>query len=905
MRSERNSPRRFKLYALAAVLGWSVCIALMFFWQMHTIREQVLELARLEARTAFFKDVMYRRWNARAGGVYVPASKDTPPNPYLNVPDRDVVTTSGMKLTLINPAYMTRQVHEMQDGQQGILGDITSLNPIRPENAPDEWEREALLKFEDGEAEISGVASVNGTEYMRLMRPLVTGEECLACHASQGYAVGEIRGGISVAIPMEPFWSVLDVRQRSESISMGLIWLLGTIMIFLGSSRLVSEAGRILKSEKTIRAITDTASDAIIMLDRQGLIRFWSQGGTDMFGASPVEVIGTPIKEFLSDFGDHPVTMELFEDVAGFEDALPIRLLANRKDGPRFPVEVSVSKVELDGADHTVCVLRDITERQEAEEALRRAREEAESANIAKSEFLANLSHEIRTPMNGIIGMTDLALDSSLNQEQREYLETIKHSADSLYGLLNEILDFSKIEAGKLELEQIDFNLRSLVESTTHVFAVQAHHKGIELHCHIPPSTPVYLRGDPGRLRQVLVNFLGNAIKFTNEGEIILRVEELELPPGRNDGEEGGICFCFSVSDTGIGIPADKIGSVFESFKQADSSTTRRYGGTGLGLAISRQLVELMGGTVGVHSELGRGSTFHFTATFQPGDVVDESDLSSVDLTDLSVLIVDDNETNRFILSEMLTGWGAIPVEADNHLQALSRLKRAIHDKHPVDLVLLDFQMPRTDGIELAWMIKSDPEIKDTKLIMLTSAALKGDMDRALKAGISRFLHKPVKQVDLLSAIMTVTGRHSMKGAASGEEGPVDADESRASYRILLVEDNAINRKLVVRVLEKNGHLVRTAYNGVEALNLLEQEEFDLVLMDIQMPEMDGIEATRCIRKADPSRFNPDIPIVAITARAMKGDMEDCFKAGMNGYMAKPIRAGEIIKVIEETLQKK
>jgi PAS domain S-box-containing protein len=650
-------------------------------------------------------------------------------------------------------------------------------------------------------------------------------------------------------------------------------------------------ATQLLRSEDQYRAILATIEDGYFEVDWQGRYRFVNEAFCRMTGYEARELIGQSYKKFFD-----PETIQLLYDSYStvYRTGQPLKALEYAlvtKDGTERYVEESVTlkRGPSGEPERFMGIRRDCTARKLAEREFTAAKVAAEAASRAKGEFLANMSHEIRTPMNGIIGMTELVLGTELTPYQAECLATVKSSAVSLLAILNDILDFSKIESRKLELESVPFSLVDLVNETLRPLAVTAHEKGLELAADVESDVPDIVIGDPVRLKQVLTNLVGNALKFTHRGEVLLAVR-------KDRGGFGKTITRFAVSDTGIGIPEENHAAIFDAFSQGDGSTTRRYGGTGLGLAISSTLVRLMGGEIAIQSVPGQGSTFQFAVPLEVGDPRMANALAGGGsrLIGLRVLVVDDNAVNRQILETQLTRWRMKPLAVSGGQAALEALAAAAHDHDPFGLVLLDAQMPDLDGFAVAGEIGTRPELAGSTIMMLSSGGHYGDASRCRDLGVSAYLIKPVKQSDLYDAISRL-----VDGAVAARlEVPVEAAAARP-LKVLLAEDNVVNQRVAVGLLSKRGHEVTVAGNGREALAALETGRFDVVLMDVQMPEMGGLEAAVAIRERERQQGG-HVPIVAMTAHAMAGDRERCLAAGMDGYLAKPIDPLALFAAIEK-----
>ena len=670
----------------------------------------------------------------------------------------------------------------------------------------------------------------------------------------------------------------------------------------------VGEQGRARDAERKFRCLVDSAPDALVITDGAGRIALSNRQAEVLFGYQSDELTGQPIEVLVPD----RFRIGHREHCARFTQAPAVRsmgvgdeLAGRRRDGTEFPAQISLSHMETSEGRFVIAAIRDITRQKLDERELREAKEVAEASVRIKSEFLATMSHEIRTPMNGVIGMTGLLLDTSLTAEQREYAEMVRASGEALLDIINDILDFSKIEAGKLDLEMVEFDLRALVEDVVMLLAERAHAKGLELACLLQASVPTTVRGDPGRLRQILTNLVGNAVKFTQRGEIMVSVGVADLVSDHNSRE---IALRFEVTDTGIGVTDEQRARLFQLFTQADGSTTRKYGGTGLGLAICKRLSELMQGEIGVESVPGTGSMFWFTVRMERcAELCPEPAVPKVSLQGCRVLIVDDRALNRRILEQQLRGQGVVCESATDGLQALVAMQVAAAQGTPFDLAILDLQMSGIDGLELAHRIKADPMLSTVQLVLLTSLGRRGDAKAAQEAGIVAYLTKPVRQAQLIECLALVLGMRQRAATNSGSRAAElitrhSLKEASAKHilRLLVVEDNRVNQKVAATMLEKLGYCVDVVANGHEAVEVLARIHYALVFMDCQMPEMDGFEATRVIRQHRQEWGH--IPIIAMTANALAEDRARCLASGMDDYISKPVQMKDLSAMIRRWL---
>ena len=686
----------------------------------------------------------------------------------------------------------------------------------------------------------------------------------------------------------------------------------GNLKGYRGVDRDITEQKRIEAELRKLSRAVQQSPVSIVITDTRGLIEFVNPKFTDLTGYTAEEAIGQNPR-ILNAGQTPPETFENLWRTVTSGNTWKGEVLNKAKDGSLFWELTSVSPLydENGVITHYLAVKEDITEKKHVTDQLIIAKEQAERATLAKSSFLATMSHEIRTPMNGVIGMTSLLLDTELNAEQLEYTEIVRKSAENLLTIINEILDFSKIEAGKLDLEILDFDVRLTVEETAELLAFRVADKGLELICCIDPEVPSYLRGDPGRLRQIIMNLVGNAIKFTHHGEIVINVS-------LSSDQDNVATLLFKIHDTGVGIPAERLGAIFTPYSQADVSTSREYGGTGLGLPICKQLAELMGGEIGVTSEMDLGSTFWFTGRFEKQSIQNSPAAKNataephVEISGIKVLAITTSVTNRSLLTTLLNQWGCHSETAIDGESALLLLQQAAHRNEPFRLLLMDQRLPDMDGRELGRRIKDDPALESTSMVMLTVAGQRGDAAALTQIGFSGYLTKPVRPTQLHDCIALVLGKNNAETQNTESlrkpEGIITRHtvEELAEHhvRILLAEDNVINQKVMLSILSKLDYRTDVAADGLEAVRALERIDYDLVLMDVMMPGMDGFAATAEIRDMASQVLNHDVPIIAVTANALKNDRDACLAAGMNDFLPKPVRKDELAGILKKWLQR-
>ncbi len=705
---------------------------------------------------------------------------------------------------------------------------------------------------------------------------------------------------VAATDPARPAEELLEDPRGHEHDEMGvLVQTINSVLSNFEKSLVTRrEAEKALRdSEEKYRSIIENASEGIFQAGNRRFLTANPALAQILGYASIHELIGS-VDNIAKLFVDVKAVKNLYKRLRCKEKINNFEFQAIRRDDSLIDLSVNVHAVfDTNGkVRYYEGLVEDITQRRHAEK-LKIEKDAAEAANSAKSEFLANMSHEIRTPMNGIIGMTGLLLETELGHEQRSYAEAVQVSADSLLSIINDILDFSKIEAGKMDFEIYDFDLRPAVEEMSEMISLKAHEKGLEFACLIQPDVPARIRGDAGRLRQILINLTGNAIKFTEKGDVVIRVSLV------NETEQNQT-IRFAVSDTGIGIPADRLNRLFKSFSQVDVTTTRRYGGTGLGLAVSKKLVELMGGKIGVESQEGKGSTFWFTLVTEK---VIQAHPAKIELpTDVKgkrILAVDDSAINLEVVSSFFKAWECDFQIASTAKNAFQILSKAAQIGAPFHLVIIDYMMPDIDGEMLGRIIKADPALKETVLIMLTSRGMRGDAAKMKQIGFTAYLTKPVRKQQLFDCIVkSLSGQKPSTTATAAQSDFITryslGEDPEKAIRILLVEDNEINRRLAIHMLQKAGYEVDFALNGRDAVKALEQTPYHLVLMDVNMPEMDGFETTRMIRDKSSKVIDHNIPIIAMTAYAMRGDKERCLQEGMDDYVSKPIKPALLFDTI-------
>ncbi len=823
-------------------------------------RAEAVGLPGREGQRMVLRESQYRK----TGDGAAPAPIELEPGAMATAElDSQLVTFTGVLLDDAHQGGMDRLTIQRESGElvEAVL-----------EEAPPgiKWPRGARLQ-------VTGVYSLVFDEFRQ----------------PRGFRV-QLRGPDDVTVLEAAGWWTIGRALAAASI-LAFGFVLAVVFIEALRRRVASQTIQIRqqllkesKLEERHREIVDNATDGIFVTDRTGRLTLFNPAGERLTGYSREQALAMRLQDIVHP-EDHAGGMKGLRAALRRQCITTFRCRLRRRTGDFVWVEITARVLrETRSITGVLGIVRDISERMRYEQEIMRARDAAEASARAKSAFLANMSHEIRTPMNGVIGMSNLLLDTPLAAEQREFADTIRHSAESLLAVLNDILDFSKIEAGKLALETVDFDVVEVVDSTLELLAARAAAKQLELASFLPVNVPRYLRGDPGRIRQVLLNLLGNAIKFTARGEVVVAAQVLETA-----GD--AVVLRLEVTDTGIGVTPEQQVELFQPFVQADSSTTRRFGGTGLGLAICKQLVELMGGEIGVLSKPGQGSTFWFTLRLPRAERAPETLPPPEALRGRRVLIVDDNETNRRIFRHYVNGWGMLPELAEGAGHAVQMMRSAVREGRPFEVVLLDYQMPEVDGLEFARTVRADVELRATPMLLLTSLDRRLTREEMTGQGLSELLVKPVRQQDLLLALQRALPTVAVPTPRVLAAAPAAEPLESFDFRVLVAEDNAVNVRVTMMQLAKLGCQADLAGNGFEVLAAVERSNYDVILMDCQMPEMDGYEATRQLRQ----RVGDRLRIIAVTAHAMEGDREKCLQAGMDDYITKPVRLAELRAALE------